>query len=214
MFTLFNVMYLRGVLMTSTSDGSVNKMDVLYRFNVLSTAISTIAIEIADWIGKMGSSWHFCLFIWTLYYGIAEIRQDFFSIAPISATMFICASLYLVFTDYTGKIFKFDILKYVSKVCLYLSLPFVLIYYVWQPLNRGVRCMLKRVLGQCDESLSYNVSMILAVVFAILLFIHYRKNMKSQERTTGMRSSGSPVQRRVSARILARKQRQQQRRYY
>ena len=181
-------------------------MDVLYRFNVLKTAISTIAKEIAVWILNMGSSWHFCLFVWTLYYGITEIRQDFFNIGPISATMFIFASLYLVFTDYTGKIFKFDILKYVSKVCLYLSLPFVLMYYVWQPLNKGVRCMLKRILGQCDEALSFNVSMVLAVVFSILLCIFNRKNMKSEAETTAMKHSGSPVQRRVSARILARQQ--------
>ena len=201
--------------MTSTLGNNVNKMDVLYRFNVLNTAVSTIAKETADWILSMGSSWHFCLFIWTLYYGITDIRQDFFNIGPISAAMFICASLYLVFTDYTGKIFKFDILMYLSKACLYLSLPFVVILYVWQPLNKGVRCMLKRILGQCDEALSFNVSIVLAIIFSILLCIYNRKSRKSQEGTFVKESSVSPtaqpVRRRMSARILARQQRVQQR---
>lgn len=194
--------------MTSKFEAIISKMDVLYRFSVLNTAISTIFKEIADKIRQMGSSWHFCLFIWTLYFGIEEIRRDLFNIGLFSAMMFIGASLYLVLVDYT-RLLKFNILKYVAKVCLYVSLPFVIAYYVWQPLNRAVSCMLNRLFGECDESFSSIVSAILAVVFTILFCIYDIRRKKSGEESTKVKTRGSPVQRRVSARVLAMKQRQQ-----
>ena len=178
-------------------------MDFLFKFNVLNTAMTAIGKEISDKIRRIGSSWHFCLFIWTLYFGIAEIRKDFFNLGPASAMLFIGASLYLVFTDYTEKIFRIDILKQASKVCLYVSMPFVVVHYVWKPLNRGVRCMLNRIVGQCDDSWSVTVSTVLAVFFTALFYIHQRRVEPSEEAT---KSSNTSVKRRTSARILARKQ--------
>ena len=186
-------------------------MDVLFKFNVLKTAISAITKEITDKIGRVGSSWHFCLFIWTLYFGIAEIKEDYFRFGPASAVIFIGASLYLVFTDYTEKLFTFDYFKALASACLYVSLPFVAFHYVWKPLNTGTGCILNKLVGQCDEKWSRTVSIVLALFFTILLIIHQRRKVRSNEKETITPASAtSQVKRRKSARILARKQKQQQ----
>ena len=182
-------------------------MDVLFRFNVVNTAVSTITMEITDKLGRVGSSWHFCLFVWTLYFGIAEIKEDLLRPGPASAAMFIGSSLYLVFAEYTEKIFKFDFLKVLANLCMYISLPFVAVHYVWNPLNKGTSCIINKFVGECNDSWTYTVSTFLALFFTILLIVYQRRKRDSSEKEAKPQTTSSlPVQRRQSARILARKQ--------
>lgn len=51
-------------------------IDLLFKFNVLSTAISTIISETNIWLGNLGGRWFHIFTAWILYTFVEKYRND------------------------------------------------------------------------------------------------------------------------------------------